>query len=76
MSTASLVWGMLFGAIGGGYAIYGHRQKQIVALVCGLIPEASWVTGLWIREFTGGLAGAVRKAAHILMLSLTTLAIA
>jgi len=30
-----------------------------VAFVCGLIPEASWVTGLWIREFVGRLAGAV-----------------
>lgn len=29
------------------------------ALVCGLIPEASWVTSLWIREFVGRLAGAV-----------------
>ena len=36
MDTASLVWGMLFGAIGSGYAIYGHRQKNIVALSCGL----------------------------------------
>jgi hypothetical protein len=30
-----------------------------VAMFCGLIPEASWVAGLWIREFTGRLAGAV-----------------
>ena len=37
MSTASIVWGMLFGAIGGGYMLYGHKQKQLVALVCGLL---------------------------------------
>jgi hypothetical protein len=30
-----------------------------IALVCGLIPESSWVAELWIREFTGRLAGAV-----------------
>ncbi len=30
-----------------------------VALVCGLIPESSWVAGVWVREFTGRLAGAV-----------------
>ena len=36
MDTASLLWGMLFGAIGSGYLIYGHRQKNIVALSCGL----------------------------------------
>ncbi|MDQ6671039.1 MAG: hypothetical protein M3069_09855 [Chloroflexota bacterium] len=30
-----------------------------VALVCGLIPETSWVASLWIREFSGRLAGAL-----------------
>jgi hypothetical protein len=30
-----------------------------VAMFCGLIPEASWVSSLWIREFSGRLAGAV-----------------
>lgn len=30
-----------------------------VALICGLMPESSWVTSLWIREFVGRLAGAV-----------------
>ena len=36
MSTASLVWGMLFGAIGGGYLIYGRRQRRPMAFVSGL----------------------------------------
>jgi hypothetical protein len=34
-----------------------------VALVCGLIPESSWVMSLWIREFVGRLAGAVLATA-------------
>jgi hypothetical protein len=37
MDTATVVWGMLLGAIGGGYAIFGMRQKRIVALVCGVV---------------------------------------
>ena len=35
-SEASLIWGMLFGAIGLGYFIYGKRQRMGIALACGL----------------------------------------
>lgn len=35
-SPATLLWGMLFGAIGAGYFIYGKRQAMIVPLVCGI----------------------------------------
>jgi len=57
MSTASLVWGMLFGAIGGGYAIYGHRQKQIVALVCGLLLMffTYFVDSAWVIVLVGAV---------------------
>ena len=33
---ATLAWGVLFGAIGLGYCIYGKRQQAQVALACGL----------------------------------------
>lgn len=36
MSTASLLWGLLFGSIGVGFFIYGKRQQMVVPLVCGL----------------------------------------
>ena len=36
MDTAQIVWGMLFGAIGAGYMVYGKRQRAIVPLACGL----------------------------------------
>lgn len=35
-STALLFWGLLFGAIGLGFFVYGKRQKAVVPLVCGL----------------------------------------
>lgn len=35
-SPATLMWGMLFGAIGVGYFIYGKRQAMMVPLVCGI----------------------------------------
>jgi Na+/proline symporter len=34
-SMASLVWGVLFGAIGAGYFIYGKRQQEAVPMLCG-----------------------------------------
>ncbi len=37
MSTASLVWGFLFGAIGIGFFVYGKRQEKLVPLICGLV---------------------------------------
>jgi len=36
LSTALLFWGLLFGAIGLGFFVYGRRQKAVVPLVCGL----------------------------------------
>lgn len=35
-STAVLIWGLIFGSIGVGFAIYGKRQKAIVPLCVGL----------------------------------------
>ena len=31
-----LVWGLVFGSIGLGYALYGRRQRSPVALIAGL----------------------------------------
>jgi hypothetical protein len=36
MTTATLLWGLLFGSIGIGFFIYGKKQKKVVPLVCGL----------------------------------------
>jgi hypothetical protein len=36
MTTASLLWGLLFGSIGIGFAIYGKKQHKAVPLICGL----------------------------------------
>ncbi|MER3546192.1 MAG: hypothetical protein C4338_00800 [Rhodanobacteraceae bacterium] len=36
MSAASLVWAMLFSAVGVGFFIYGKRQSMSVPLLCGL----------------------------------------
>lgn len=37
MTTAWLLWGVLFGSFGAGYLLYGKKQKAVVPLVCGLV---------------------------------------
>lgn len=34
--TAQLIWGMLFGAIGLGFFVYGKKQKAVVPLISGI----------------------------------------
>ena len=36
-STAVLMWGMLFGAIGFGFFLYGKKQKKVVPLITGIV---------------------------------------
>lgn len=36
MSESWLLWGLLFGSCGLGFAVYGKRQRAVVPLVCGL----------------------------------------
>lgn len=35
-SSAQLIWGMVFGAIGLGFFLYGKRQKAAVPLMAGI----------------------------------------
>ena len=34
--SGTLFWGMVFGAFGAGYFIYGRKQKRLVPLFCGI----------------------------------------
>ena len=54
-SPATLLWSMLFGAIGVGYFIYGKKQSMIVPLVCGiaLIAYPWFVSGAWLTLVIG-----------------------
>jgi len=35
-SSAQLIWGMVFGAIGLGFFVYGKKQRAAVPLVAGI----------------------------------------
>lgn len=36
MSTAWLLWGVVFGSVGLSFFVYGKKQQAVVPLVCGL----------------------------------------
>jgi hypothetical protein len=35
-SSASILWGVVFGSIGVGYIVYGKKQKRLVPLLSGI----------------------------------------
>ncbi|HNW83804.1 MAG TPA: hypothetical protein PKG52_13030 [bacterium] len=37
ISTAVLLWGVIFGAFGMGYFLYGRKQKNFMAKISGII---------------------------------------
>jgi hypothetical protein len=37
LSTAAILWGLLFGSLGLGFFLYGKKQRAVVPLVCGLV---------------------------------------
>jgi hypothetical protein len=55
MDTAQLVWGMLFGAIGVGFIVYGRRQRALVPLLCGLalVVFPYFVAATWALVLVG-----------------------
>ncbi len=62
-TPATLFWGMLFGAIGVGYFIYGRKQAMFVPLVCGiaLMVYPWFVSGAWLTLIVGVVLLAVPR---------------
>ncbi|MGH8749206.1 MAG: hypothetical protein ACREU5_08875 [Burkholderiales bacterium] len=61
MDTSSLLWGLLFGAIGTGYFIYGRRQKAAVPLMVGvaLMVYPYFIDNNWLLAAIGAALCAV-----------------
>jgi len=61
LNTAQLVWGMLFGAIGVGFMLYGRKQRAIVPLVCGLalVVFPYFVASTWALVLIGAVLVAI-----------------
>ena len=54
--TASLLWSMVFGAIGFSYFIYGKKQKHTIAFCAGiaLMGFSYFVSNVWLMVAIGG----------------------
>jgi len=57
MGTATLLWGMIFGAIGAGYCLYARQQRAPVPLVCGLalMLFPYFVSNVWLMMLVGAV---------------------
>ena len=55
MNTSLLMWGMIFGAIGFGFFIYGKKQKAIIPLISGigLMVFPYFISNIFILVATG-----------------------
>ena len=53
--TGQLIWGMVFGAIGFGFFLYGKRQKAVVPFVTGiaLFIFPYFVTNVYVLVLSG-----------------------
>ena len=60
-NTAALIWGIIFGSIGTGFAIYGKRQKAIVPLCVGvaLCVFPYFIANVYLLVFVGVMLMAI-----------------
>jgi len=61
MDPSLLLWGVLFGAVGLGYFIYGKKQRAAVPLVCGfaLMVVPYFISNTWLLVGIGAAIAAV-----------------
>lgn len=61
MGMATLLWGVIFGAIGMGFFVYGKRQSAPIPLVCGiaLMVFPYFISNVWGTVAVGALLMAI-----------------
>jgi hypothetical protein len=54
-STSTLLWGMLFGAIGLGFFVYGRKQKAVIPFLSGigLIVFPYFISNIYLLVLSG-----------------------
>ena len=60
MTSAQLLWGVLFGSLGAGYALYGKKQRAVVPLISGLalMVFPYFVSNSWLMVLVGAALSA------------------
>ncbi|HBM16167.1 MAG TPA: hypothetical protein DD381_07500 [Lentisphaeria bacterium] len=53
--TSLLIWGMLFGAAGIGFIVYGRKQKAVIPLLTGiaLLVVPYFISSVYVLVITG-----------------------
>ena len=61
MGMATLLWGVIFGAIGMGFFVYGKRQSAPIPLVCGiaLMVFPYFISNVWGTVAVGAVLMAI-----------------
>jgi hypothetical protein len=56
MGESSLIWGVVFGAIGLGYFVYGKKQRAVVPLLAGVVLMVLpyFISNSWLLVLLGG----------------------
>ena len=55
MNMSTLIWGVIFGAIGLGFFVYGKKQQSLTPLFCGigLMILPYFISNVYILIFLG-----------------------
>jgi predicted membrane protein len=55
--TSLLIWGMLFGAVGLGFFVYGRKQRAIIPLIAGiaLLCLPYFLSNVYLLVLIGGV---------------------
>ena len=66
MSMGTILLGIFFGSLGGGYFIYGKRQENWVCLVAGLVlcVVPYFIPNIWLLFLAGSVLAAAPFAAR------------
>lgn len=61
ISTSTLILGVIFGAIGLGFFVYGKKQKAIIPLFCGIVLMILpyFIPNMYILIFSGIIMAAI-----------------
>ena len=61
ISTSTLMMGVIFGAIGLGFFVYGKKQKAIIPLFCGigLMILPYFISNIYILILSGIIVAAI-----------------
>ena len=61
MGVATLLWGVVFGAVGMGFFVYGKRQGAPIPLACGigLMVFPYFISNTWATVVVGALLMAI-----------------